>query len=82
VRSTTAALAAFVFTDSMPFSGERRTRTSERRNKNEWWVFATIATASRHHRTVAIGPDSKGSFKRFKGEEWEMFNSTDEVWPP
>jgi hypothetical protein len=29
-------------------------------------------------------PHSKGLFKdyfgRFKGEEWEMFNSTDEVW--
>src|SRR6202012_4325302 len=51
----------------MPFSGERRTRTSERRNKNEWWVFATIATASRHHRTVAIGP-LQGVIKRVKGE--------------
>jgi hypothetical protein len=28
VRSTTAALAAFVFTDSMPYSGERRNKTS------------------------------------------------------
>src|SRR5271156_5065830 len=61
VRSTTAALAAFVFTDSLPFSGERRkTRTSERRNKNEWWALATIATASRHHRTVGIGPPPRG----------------------
>jgi hypothetical protein len=27
VRSTTAALAAFVFTDSMPYSDERRNKT-------------------------------------------------------
>ena len=75
MRSTTAALAAFVFTDSVPFSAERR-------NKTGTGLLASVGTASRHHRTVAIGPDSKGSFKRFKGEEWEMFNSTDEVWPP
>jgi hypothetical protein len=67
VRSTTAALAAFVFTDSV---------------QDGYWTTRVSCTASRHHRTVAIGPDSKGSFKRFKGEEWEMFNSTDEVWPP
>jgi hypothetical protein len=75
VRSTTAALAVFVFTDSMPSQVDVETRTSS-------GPLATIATASRHHRTVAIGPDSKGSFKRFKGEEWAMFNSTDEAWPP
>jgi hypothetical protein len=46
--------------DRVVGSGERRTRTSERRNKNEWWVLATIATASRHHRTVAIGPPPRG----------------------
>ena len=54
----------------------------DRRNTTGSGLLASVAAASRHHRTVAIGPDSKGSFKRFKGEEWEMFNSTDEVWPP
>jgi hypothetical protein len=45
VRSTTAALAAFVFTDSMPFSGERRNKTGS-------GLLASSCTASRHHRTV------------------------------
>jgi hypothetical protein len=82
VRSTTAAVAAFVFPDSMPPQVDVETRTSGRRNKNGCGLLVTIATASRHHRTVAIGPDSKGSFKRFRGGEWAMFSSTDEVWPP
>jgi hypothetical protein len=75
VRSTTAALAAFVFTDSVPFSGERRDKTGT-------GLLASVALLRGTIERVAIGHDSKGSFKRFKGEEWEMFNSTDEVWPP
>src|SRR6202012_1409604 len=34
-----------------------------------YWTTRVSCTASRHHRTVAIGPDSKASFKRFKGED-------------
>ena len=57
-------------------------RLSALLRQDGYWTTRVSCTASRHHRTVAIGPDSKESFKRFKGEEWEMFNSTDEVWPP
>jgi hypothetical protein len=52
----------------------------ERRNKTGSGLLASSCTASPHDRTVSHWPHSKGSFKRFKGEEWEMFNSTDEVW--
>jgi hypothetical protein len=54
--------------------------SGERRNKTGSGLLASSCTASPHDRTVSHWPHSKGSFKRFKGEEWEMFNSTDEVW--
>jgi hypothetical protein len=41
----------------------------ERRNKTGSGLLASVATASRHHRTVAIGPPSKGSFIRLKEKE-------------
>jgi hypothetical protein len=43
--------------------------------RDNWHCFAAPSNGSHW-------PPSKGSFKRFNGEEWEMFNSTDEVWPP
>jgi hypothetical protein len=46
-------------------------RVLHRQTATRWVVeYSTThvsCTASRHHRTVAIGPDPKGSFKRFKG---------------
>ena len=37
VRSTTAALAAFVFTGSLPFSGDRRNKT-----RVDYWVISIV----------------------------------------